>query len=153
MPEPLATPRMVTGFPINWISAEAALARVSVVRIASAKARAEASEEARVAKSSESLAMIFSMGSGTPMMPVDEGKISLARNWSARAASLQTRWQAVFPAGPVAQLALPELTKTARMRPLEGFEVGAADFDGSGGYTILRENCGRGGTCVCDGQG
>src|SRR5882762_11998348 len=52
------------------------------------------------------------------MMPVEEGNTSFARNPKARAASLHTSSQAVFAAGPVAQLALPELMRTARMRPL-----------------------------------
>ncbi len=36
---------------------------------------------------------------------------------SNRASSRQTRWQALIPACPVAQLALPEFTITARTRP------------------------------------
>src|SRR5450432_748239 len=119
MPEPLATPRRVTGLPatVNW--AEAVLGRVSVVGVALAKAWAEASEELRFTARSESLAMIFSVGRGTPMMPVEEGKTSLSRNWNMQAVSLQTRSQAVFPAGPVAQLALPELMRTTRILPLD----------------------------------
>ena len=60
---------------------------------------------------------IFAAGNGTPMMPVDEGKISRARNPSNRARCRQTCRQAWIPASPVAQLALPEFTITARTRP------------------------------------
>src|SRR5882672_9807231 len=119
MPEPFAMPRIVMSWPAILICAEAALERVSVVGMAWAKAWAEASVAARAASRLGSLLMILSAGSGTPMMPVDDGNTSFGRNPKARAASLHTSSHAVFPAGPVAQLALPELMRMARMRPLE----------------------------------
>src|SRR5271165_203987 len=62
--------------------------------------------------------VIFSVGKGTPMIPVDDGKISADLPPSRCAAWLQVSRQARRPGCPVAQLALPELTRTARTRPL-----------------------------------
>ncbi len=48
------------------------------------------------------------------MMPVELGKTSSKTQPSASPAARQESWQASSPAGPVAQLALPEFTSTAR---------------------------------------
>jgi len=53
-------------------------------------------------------AISFSTGSGTPMMPVEDGKIS---------SKTQPNWLASMPGSPVAQLALPALTRTPVTRP------------------------------------
>src|SRR5208283_1873025 len=55
---------------------------------------------------------------GTPIIPVEEGKISPAETPSNLPASRHTFSQARRPARPVAQLALPEFTTIARIRPL-----------------------------------
>src|SRR6185369_7539005 len=68
-----------------------------------------------------SVATILFTGRATPIMPVDEGKISLGRSCSSRANSRQTCWQARIPALPIAQLALPEFTISARIRPRLAF--------------------------------
>ena len=50
-------------------------------------------------------------------MPVEDGNTAVAgtpNNWPT---SRQTRWQALIPASPVAQFALPEFTSSARTRP------------------------------------
>src|SRR5947208_5229894 len=51
------------------------------------------------------------------MMPVEEGKTSEGLILSRCASSAQTLLQAPTPACPVAQLALPELTRTVRTCP------------------------------------
>src|ERR1043165_5770111 len=53
------------------------------------------------------------------MTPVEQTKSSCGAKFMRRAASGLVGWAAVPPRGPVAQLALPALTTTARMRPLE----------------------------------
>ena len=50
------------------------------------------------------------------MIPVDDGKTSVARTPNNRPTSLQICSQARFPGLPVAQFALPEFTMTARTR-------------------------------------
>ena len=61
--------------------------------------------------------MSFSVGNGTPMMPVEDGKTSSKTqpNWSPTA--MQLLRQASRPACPVAQLALPALTMSAETLP------------------------------------
>jgi hypothetical protein len=48
------------------------------------------------------------------MMPVELGMISSKTQPMASARATQERWQASMPGAPVAQLALPALTRTAR---------------------------------------
>ena len=69
------------------------------------------------AASSGSAAISFSAGSGTPMMPVEEGKTSSARQ--PKSSPRRRRWRArlASPAWPAAQLALPALMATTRTRP------------------------------------
>jgi len=62
-------------------------------------------------------AMILSDGSGTPMMPVDDGKMCVSDIPSRFPSALQLLAQANRPAAPVAQFAFPEFTKTASTRP------------------------------------
>ncbi len=61
--------------------------------------------------------MSLSAGRGTPMMPVDEGKTSSKTQPKCSAVAVQERRQASMPGSPVAQLALPELMRTAVTRP------------------------------------
>src|SRR5512143_2498165 len=90
---------------------EASLARVSVVRMASANRRAASPVVLAWATSSGSFERMFSVGKGTPMIPVEAGKTSSVLAPASRAASLQTRWHALIPASPVAQLALAAITR------------------------------------------
>src|SRR5581483_9880469 len=60
---------------------------------------------------------ILSVESGTPIIPVDEGNTWFDFTLRARATARQICSQSARPEGPVAQLALPELTITARTRP------------------------------------
>lgn len=117
MPAPLATPKTFTvDFPDEKL-ALANLGRVSVVMMARAKFVIPRFVAFRAAVSSGSLETIFSTGSTTPIIPVEDGKISPARSFRSVASPAQTSRQALIPALPVAQLALPEFTMTARMRP------------------------------------
>ena len=61
-----------------------------------------------------SAARILETGIGTPIMPVEDGNTSSALNPSRPDAFRQTCKQSFMPALPVAQLALPEFTITAR---------------------------------------
>src|SRR5271163_4768440 len=63
--------------------------------------------------------MSLAPGSGTPMIPVEEGKISCWVQPKVAAALAQTSRQVVIPASPVAQLALPALTATTLTRPCD----------------------------------
>ena len=77
-------------------------------------------------------ATTFSAGKGTPMMPVEEGKTSLALHWKVSAAAVQVAMQASMPAAPVAQLAFPALTSTVATRPPVAARCRRPDGDRSG---------------------
>src|SRR5207244_11709673 len=62
---------------------------------------------------------ILSSGKGTPMTPVEQTNNSCGAQPRRLAASATVRSAATRPAEPVAQLALPAFTTTARMRALE----------------------------------
>ena len=81
MPAPLATPKIfAVDFPEEKL-ALANLGRVSVVMMARAKSAIPRLVALRPAVSSGRLETIFSTGSGTPIIPVEDGKISLARSF------------------------------------------------------------------------
>ena len=86
---------------------------LSVVRIASANARSFSTDASAREIRGDKCELIFSVGSGTPMIPVEEGKTCDGLVFSNLAVSMQTALQARWPAVPVAQLAFPELTITA----------------------------------------
>ncbi len=91
--------------------------RVSVVMMARAKSSACSESLPRAAWIAGMAATTFSVGKGTPMMPVEEGKTSAGAQAKVAAAAAQVVSQAAMPAAPVAQLALPALTRTVRIRP------------------------------------
>ncbi len=117
MPAPFAVPKMLTATPSMSITARATFIFVSVVMMAVAKSSAWPGVPPRVARSAGMALTIFSAGSGTPMIPVEEGKTSSKRQPRVWAAALQVSIQARMPGSPVAQLALPALTRTAETRP------------------------------------
>src|SRR5580700_1528922 len=82
----------------------------------SAKERAEAR---RLRVSFDSERRILSTARGTPITPVEQTMISLAVQPSRLAVSATVFCVAAWPAGPVAQFALPAFTITARMRPFD----------------------------------
>ncbi len=98
--------------------AEANLGRVSVVMMARAKSATPCFVAARAAVSSGSFETIFSTGKRNADDAGRGGKnfagVHIPAVWPD---SRQTCWQAWIPALPVAQLALPEFTITARTRP------------------------------------
>src|SRR6266481_6051319 len=115
MPEPLAIP--VTAALPDRKDVLASLGRESVVRMASANWRRWSMEAPARAIKGFKWVVIFAVGKGTPMMPVDEGKTCVGGIPSSRAVAAHVVLQARIPGCPVAQLALPELTRTARTRP------------------------------------
>src|SRR6185437_2859782 len=60
---------------------------------------------------------IFSVGSGTPIIPVEDGNTAVAATPRLFAVCSQTCRHAFTPARPVAQFAFPAFTSTARTRP------------------------------------
>ncbi len=103
--------------PLIVISACAVFMRVSVVRMAVAKASAAAGVLSSLATAAGRAAMSLSTGRGTPMMPVEDGKISCGSQPRRKAKVSQLVRALWRPSGPVAQLALPAFTITARMLP------------------------------------
>src|SRR5712691_6662027 len=104
-------------FPAILNEAAAVFGRVSVVQIArdvSAKERADGRRKRAITGSAR---RILSSGSGTPMTPVEQTNNSFGVHPKRLAASATVRNAAAWPASPVAQLALPAFTITARMRP------------------------------------
>ena len=131
IPAPLAQPQMRTSewewesesavdgdsLPVIGIAAREVFMRVSVVMMACANASACSGVLPTAAFSAGIAATTFSAGKGTPMMPVDEGMTSSKMQPKPSAAATQVAMQPSTPAGPVAQLALPEFTSTAPTRP------------------------------------
>lgn len=78
---------------------------------------ANAESRARRKATSEGVARrIFSTRSGMPMTPVEQTSTSSFLQPSSRATLAAVLRDAASPSGPVAQLAFPEFTITARMR-------------------------------------
>src|SRR5215470_5474007 len=99
--------------------AEAVLGRVSVVQMARESSAKERAEARRLRASIGRARRIFSTGSWTPMTPVEQTKTSRAGRPRRLEVSSTVRREARSPCWPVAQLAFPALTTTARMRPLD----------------------------------
>src|SRR4051812_16620594 len=119
MPAPLAIPSIENSFFPTRTRTEASLGRVSVVMMVLANFCAAACVDSQESITSGNLARIFSNGSGMPIMPVEEENIS-SEDTPKNCAALAHTWrQAAIPGFPVAQLALPELTTTARTLPLD----------------------------------
>src|SRR5512141_1475121 len=117
IPAPLQTPEMVTVSRPDRNDEDAIFGRVSVVMMARAKdSKAGASDE-RERASAGTAVQIVSTGRGTPMIPVEDGNTKSAAASSCVPSSAQIARASARPRGPVAQLAFPLLTNTARMRP------------------------------------
>src|SRR6266404_3300718 len=119
MPAPLAHPTRWIRLPAILKDAEAVFGRVSVVQMASESSAKERADGRRFREREGSARRIFSMGSWTPITPVEQTNNSCGTSAIRRAASSFVRSATVSPEAPVAQLALPALTTTARMRPLD----------------------------------
>src|ERR1039457_6370049 len=123
IPAPLAQPQMRTSVwtgdsgPPTAIVVWAILTRVSVVIMACANASACSGVLPTEAFSAGIAQPPLSGEKGTPMMPVDDGMTSSKMQPKLSAAATQVAMQPSTPAGPVAQLALPEFTSTAPTRP------------------------------------
>src|SRR5208283_2823935 len=97
----------------------AVLGRVSVVQIARENSANERAEARRFRVIPVRERRIFSSGNCTPMTPVEHTRTSWGWQKRRRAVSSTVFSEAARPAGPVAQLALPAFTMTARIRPFE----------------------------------
>ena len=144
MPAPLAQPKMliVPPFPslfsVTSTTARATFIFVSVVMIAVAKSSACSGDVPTAAGRCGSAARIFSAGSGTPMMPVDDGMTSSKRSPNVSAVAVQISSQARMPGSPVAQFALPEFTTTAETRPPVAARCRFPDYHGRRDQVISR---------------
>src|ERR1700679_1253647 len=117
IPAPFAQPNRFTVFPsISKLSC-ATFSFVSVVKIAVANASALSAPSPSAAFATGTAATSFSTGNGTPIIPVDDGKISSNTHPIASATATQLLWQASMPGSPVAQLAFPAFTTTAETLP------------------------------------
>src|SRR5580658_10590413 len=119
MPAPFAQPTRWTFLPDILKEAPAVFGRVSVVQMASESSAKERAEGRRLRASFGTARRIFSTGSGTPITPVEQTRISLGVQPRALAVSATVLCAEAWPTAPVAQLALPAFTMTARMRPFE----------------------------------
>src|SRR5579883_1924062 len=115
MPAPLQTPATRTCLPSTKIDACATFGLVSVVIMARANCAKCSGVVPREDAISGNAAIGFSAGSGTPIIPVEEGKTSCPSQWNVFAAAAQTCSHASIPICPVAQFALPAFTATTRM--------------------------------------
>ncbi len=122
IPEPLPkaatrTSRVAPSASFNSSRAKAIFSTRSVVRIACAASEKSLGSEPTLAASSGNAAISFSAGSGTPMIPVEDGNTSSARQTNVRATAAQVSRAARRPASPAAQLAFPALMAATRTRP------------------------------------
>src|SRR3954471_3736759 len=116
MPAPFATP--VTAPRPERKGMLAIFGFESVVRIASENLRRCPAHAPASEISTFKCEVILLTGSGTPIMPVDEGNTSAGLIFRRLAVSAQIFLQSRSPDVPVAQFAFPEFTTTARTRPL-----------------------------------
>ena len=144
MPAPLAMPsRFTADFPERKV-AQASLGRVSVVMMARAKSAIPCLVAARAAISSGNVETIFSTGRGTPMMPVEDGKISLA---------LHSQKPGQFPANLLAgsnsglaggAVGIAGIHDYGPHPSAAGRQRRASDLERSGDHAIFREHGCRG---------
>src|SRR5262249_49722219 len=119
MRAPWAQPALWTGLPAILNEAAAVFGRVSVVQIARDTSAKERAEARTLRESFGSARKIRSTGSCTPITPVEQTNISSASQFNRVAASATVRSAAAWPCAPVAKLALPAFTTTARIRPFD----------------------------------
>ena len=118
MPEPLIMPTSCTLWPSTMALAVAPLAKVSVVPIVCVTS---SQLHGAASKTAVNPACALSMGSGTPITPVDETKISEASQfkWPETCAMIEST--ASLPRWPVKALLFPAFTTNARARPCAKF--------------------------------
>ena len=114
IPEPLMIPTSVTGRPSTTAVVTAPLAKVSVVMIVAA---ASSHPHGSAAKAASSPASALSMGSGTPITPVDATNTSDGTHPIADAARAAIASTAARPRCPVNALEFPAFTTSARACP------------------------------------
>ena len=136
MPEPFPNPAILTSRaspspPPRSSRANAVFSTVSVVRMAWAASWNCVGSAASDASRSGRAAASFSTGRGTPMIPVEEGNTSSARQPNRSAAAAQVARAALRPASPAAQLALPALMATTRTCPPVAFKCSLSIISGA----------------------
>ena len=114
MPLPLTIPATVTGRPPSVQVATAPLAKVSVVPIVVA---ASSHAHGAAAKAASNPASALSIGSGTPITPVEATNTSDGWQPSCAAVRAAIASTAARPRLPVKALELPALTTSPRARP------------------------------------
>ena len=112
------------------LSTATALVLVSVVKMALAAAWAHWSVEPRSPNSLGRAASILPTSRGTPIVPVEQIKISSTATASARADSSQVSSAARRPSAPVAAFAQPLFRTTAAVRPPLFSRLARADLHG-----------------------
>ena len=105
MPTPFAIPPIVTARPSTSSRSAASFGLVSVVRIASAAARPPCGDSALA--SFGSAARILSIGSGTPMTPVEATRTCVAGIRSSSPTTRAISRASLIPRSPVHTLAQP----------------------------------------------
>src|SRR5512146_1604562 len=103
MPEPLQTPSSEIVFPACSTFAVANFARVSVVMIACMKLHSEDSLSDFAATSCGIARTSLPVGSGTPMIPGEDGNTNSGATLSDCPGATQTSLAALYPCSPVAQ--------------------------------------------------
>ena len=117
IPDPFAMPPIVTSRPSMTTCAAASLGNGSVVMIA--RAAIAPWSAPRAPKATGNPPRILSIGSATPMTPVDATRTCSAGQWTSRAVSAAMSRAACMPSSPVHAFAQPLLTMTARAMPPE----------------------------------
>ncbi len=115
IPAPLQIAPMLTGVSPTRKRTATCLGTVSVVIMA--RAASSALSRLSFCASFGIAASILSIGSCTPMRPVEHTRASVTSTPVACAASSAMRTAAAIPCSPVAALAFPELTMTVRAEP------------------------------------
>ena len=143
IPAPLAIPPTRISPSAVATERSAVFAAASVVRIASAAAAAASTPSPSSASAAAMPASTRSIGSGTPITPVDAMRTALAGQPRPSATSAAIRSASRIPCSPVAALALPLWTRTARMAP---FALCARDSSTGGAAVALRVKTAAAGT-------
>src|SRR3989338_3187660 len=115
IPAPLTIPATTALFPLKEHRRAAIFTKRSVVQMAVAASTNECADTRRAALLMPVL--IFSMGSGTPISPVEEGSTSPGSIRRRRAASRHMASASLSPLAPVQALALPLFITTAWIFP------------------------------------
>ena len=116
MPAPLQMPVITTGPADVDTVVDVALGWVSVVMMACAASSQWSSP--KLATAFGKALIIFSIGKGSKITPVEKGRICSGLSWRSFANAAQVSSACFIPDSPVPALALPVFTTRARISPL-----------------------------------